>query len=240
MFGVKLNDDTLLSSLGLLGNQLRGSSSMGGGGGSHPNIVLDTYTSSSSTQSPSITIGNNSNRLLIATIGYSIVASESVSSVKIGSTNFTKASSITISGGNFYQDVWYLINPPTGAETVAVTFASGSPDYAIGLISLYNCDQTNGINASSLATAGGLSNTTRSVAITPTNTGSWLIMGGIDEAGNVTPATNLYNQIDSSGTSFFEGGSYNSSPTINSSNTFSWTASGTGHWNAIAVEVLRA
>lgn len=206
-------------------------------------ITIDTTVTSNSTLTPSITIGSNSNRLIIVSVGYKHTGAASISSITCGALSLTKATTSNVSGGFWYEDIWYGIAPPTGSQTVTVTFASGSPAYAIGIASLYNCDQSTGINTSANNTAGANSTAARTINVTPTNTSSWILAAVMDEnntSGLSSPnKTNFFAVIlDSSSANFRHVMQYYSAPTINSANTLSWAGTAGGHWNIVGIEVM--
>jgi hypothetical protein len=86
--------------------------------------------------------------------------SSPITSVVIGSsTGFTR-STIKVSGnGQNAVELWYLIAPPTGLQTITVNFAGslGTTDYIINAYSLYNVAQSNPIPNNATNTATGTS-----------------------------------------------------------------------------------
>lgn len=118
------------------------------------------------TSTVSVTVGSNSNRMLI---------------VAIGTHQAANASGITYNGvamtlikrqeGSFgeHAEIWGLVAPDTGTHNVVV---SGANNYwAMGIYSLYDCDQ----NLPTIfggASSGGSSN---SVGVTTVEDDSWVI-----------------------------------------------------------------
>jgi len=208
-------------------------------------ITTDVITSSttagastSATQTFTITIGSNTNRILVVPISYGKGASTPntnnavISSVAIGGTSFTKAVNFTRNNAtaNFALDseIWYLVNPPTGLQTVTITPVTTASYYMItGGYSLYNVHQTTPIGITS---SNGTTTRTSSISGTPTHTNAWLIENifGIDTAGGLNEAipqapsnTQAWNSI--TGANQVAGASqYKTNPIINSANKMTW------------------
>jgi hypothetical protein len=84
---------------------------------------------------------SGSNRLLVVEVALSDGdADERVSSVTYAETSLTRLTEIVYSGDGPRVDVWYLVNPPTGANNVVVTQA-GENEVAIGAISYTGVNQ---------------------------------------------------------------------------------------------------
>lgn len=123
--------------------------------------ALFTATSGSVT----ITIGNNPNRLLVVELCFA-TPSVSAISVTIGATNATLVSG-TDSGSGAAGNrtlVYIFTNPPTGSQTVNVswTTASGAD---IGVISLFNVNQVTPTSAGTFAATTSTPGTTESITI---------------------------------------------------------------------------
>lgn len=195
-------------------------------------IKLDTSTDTSigtagATSTANITIGNNINRLITTSLTYQ-AAGGSVTSVKIGSTPFTKLKTQAL-GSNVNIDVWYLINPPTGTQTITVTWgASGYTVVSIGLASFYNVDQINGINTSSVTSVNSGNTASIAINITPTITNSWIVQYDITSFV-YTSATYSDTKIWGDATAGVATSSqYKSTPMIGSSNTLTTTTTSNG------------
>src|SRR5574337_1293818 len=163
-------------------------------------IAKDTSTqsspSSTSSQSKAITIGSNSNRCLFVAIGYSDTT-KSVSSVKIGSTNFTKAGESKRTGANV--EIWYLTQTAglgTGSQTVDVVLSASTGSWSFGLLSVYNIDQSITVGVTASNTNAGA--TVDSISITPLTSHSWIFAGHCHNAGNSfsTSNTNDWNRSE--------------------------------------------
>lgn len=210
-----------------------------------PSITMDTSATTSGTSSATsftlgVTVGNNAHRILV--VGSTLLSisagGETTSSVKIGSTPFTEVSQKSDTSGD-ESSFWYLVNPPTGAQTITITPSSHSGNYAYitGVYSLYNVNTVSpiGTNSSAKGTSG-----TVSVSITPTHTGAWIIddVAGYSNLGGSLSAptfTQKWNLVPAGG---FNGASqYSSSPTIGGANNMQWTLGSPTSWASSALEL---
>ena len=131
-----------------------------------------TENATGSSATASVTIGNTANRLLLVAVGFSD-ATDTVSTVVLGAQSLTKAlaqNNLPVAS-TLSTEIWYLIAPTVGAGTITVTFTGSVSLPSIGYLSVYNCNQTTGVQ-----TATGNSGTAANsgVTITPTATGSWI------------------------------------------------------------------
>ena len=204
-------------------------------------ITLDTTDGSTGSNSASITIATNANRILVVHLGYGRSSGYSVTSVKIGATNFTNLATVNSTTAFYeYTDVWFLINPPTGVQTVDVVYAVAPTYKAMKLISLYNVDQSVGISSITKVSFGGIESNPFTLTITPTTVGSWIMAFMLSQNNNSAPTqTALYTGYSNGDAAL--SGEYNPTPTISSSNNLSWTVSPTTlRLSGIAFEILRA
>lgn len=164
------------------------------------NTSNSTYEAALSTYNWSHTVGTNSNRLLV--VGVSILAAGSVTAVDLGGVALTKTRFDDT--GVYRSEIWYLINPASGAGTITVTLNASLTSIA-GAASWWNVDQTTPFSANNGATG---TNTPASAAVTPgsvtnrvfgnlaTKTASG-ITDQIDQAPHYTAAGALGTQIGS-------------------------------------------
>jgi len=115
-------------------------------GGSIAPIVFDDVTDFQANCSPcsffhSVT-SSGTDRILV--VGVSPNAGQTVSSVEYGSTALTQIRSDD-AGGLAHSSLWYLVDPPTGSNSVDVTL-SAVDDVVIGAMSFLGVDQTNPID----------------------------------------------------------------------------------------------
>ena len=188
--------------------------------------------------SVSITIADNTDRCLICpVVQYGGI--NGVSSVKIGATNFTQGVAHDQHGATC--EIWYLLNPPIGSQTVDVVFNADLLEFVIGAYSLYGVDQTTPIGATGAAgTSGGTPQPNGT--ITPTNAGSWIIDCIVANSNNATLTESLtlgyYELVSAGDPNRPLGSQYSATPTISSSNSMAWSGlTGGYNWTWAAVEV---
>ena len=117
-------------------------------------------TGASVTQSH--TVGTTQgNRFILVGVSFRSSAAQSVSTITYGGQSLTRLS-FTHTAAYSRAELWSLVNPPTGANNVVVTF-SASVTYVVGISSYYNVHQTTPWGTA--ATASGNS-TTASVVVT--------------------------------------------------------------------------
>jgi hypothetical protein len=128
-------------------------------------IVHDATTSTSgsaATVTQSHTVGTTQgNRILVVGVSFRSAAAQSVSTITYGGQSLTRLS-FTNTGTYHRAELWYLVNPPTGANNVVVTF-SASVAYIVGISSYYNVHQTTPFGTAATATGNS---TSASVAVT--------------------------------------------------------------------------
>ncbi|MBI4417095.1 MAG: hypothetical protein HY557_08940, partial [Euryarchaeota archaeon] len=113
---------------------------------------------------------SGSNRLLVVGIALRLNASQTVTSVTYAGTGLTfrRGDELAVS---VRSEVWYLVNPALGPNTVDVTFSS-STKASIGAISLTGIDQTTPVDVSN----GGTGNSAApSTTMTTTANGAWAV-----------------------------------------------------------------
>lgn len=145
----------------------------GGGGGS--NVTYDTSAASAcgvgvATRTINITVGNNTNRVLIvmAGAGDSVLADRTVDSVSSDVDGaFTHVTSSDADDGAYCRmEGWRLIAPTVGAHVITITYSGGATQAAVaGAISLYGVDQTTPIGTPTVVN-GTVSSTTPNGAVT--------------------------------------------------------------------------
>jgi len=229
----------------LAGNRLRGLNSERTGMTSIDTITKDGSSQSINTSTggttlvKSITIGNNSNRILIVSTGnYTTGSSEIVSGVTLGSQNFVKAISRSHGSHAFTTELWYLINPTVGTADITVTWSATAARRGITGTSFYNVDQSSPIGVTNYVDVGNLQQTTVSGTITPTTAGSMIIdammwLNGTQASLTLTAGAIQFINNDDRST----GQQYSTTPTIGSANAMNYTASDVGHWIWVGAEI---
>jgi hypothetical protein len=165
------------------------------------------------------TVGNNSNKILIVSVG-SYNPTPTVSGITWNSSeNFTQINTVLNNGR---ADLWYLVNPTSTTADIVVTYSSSAGSRSAGVTSLYNVNQSTPIGVTNTVTGTG---GTIAGTITPTTTGSWIIDSAMSLTGlgaitdTLTAGfSNLIGGVDRS-----HGTQYSASPTINSANSMTWT-----------------
>lgn len=211
-------------------------------------IALDTKNSHNSgvaatKQSMTVVVGNNNDRDLIMEIMYNGNSFYPVSSVNDTTDNklftFVNASN-TAFGQGYNVEVWQLSQTSglgTGNKTIVVNLPSAQ-QVDMGLISLYNVNQTHPISSHSFVKRAGNTGTSAnpSLSIKPLNSGSWII-GGIADVNTITASsqTELWRAVGVATDSYAS--EYTQNPTIASPNTLSWTAT-SANWAGVAFEVI--
>src|SRR3990167_105731 len=140
-------------------------------------IAFDAATTGANDTSSSFTIAitvdaAGTNRLLVVGISAqdSTLADRQVSTVKIGTTAFTQA--IETDSPDDHSEIWYLIAPPTGAQTVTITMNGACAGLRGGAISLTGVNQSSPIANTSSATGDS---TSQSLSIDTTVDNAWIV-----------------------------------------------------------------
>jgi hypothetical protein len=184
--------------------------------------------SASTTLSWSHTVGSGDNRLLVVGLVSEddTPADQIISSVKFNSVSMTLVPGSTKSRGNasstLRNDLYYMLNPPTGAHPVLITYNSNVTSRVGGAISLSNVKQqapeavvTNSATAASISTN-----------ITVPNTGAWIVdVVGHSNNGSFTPGTGMTERWDKNSGNH-TGADATRAVKSPGSNTISWTNSG--------------
>ena len=197
---------------------------------SQSSIAHDTTSSTESSGSVSslthsMTVADNSNRVLIACVS-SYGSSPTITGVTWNGDTMTAVpnSESYQAGSNNRTQIYYIISPDTGSHNIVASF-SGSATCGIGGMSFYNVDQTTPVGAGN--TSSATATATSSLALTPTVTGSWII-AMISSSSSVGTATGLTQSYALNANALVRGGR-NESPTIGSANTVGWGSSSSSH-----------
>lgn len=119
--------------------------------------------------SKSITVGSNSNRIVVAVIS---VDATTIASVQFGGSNMTLIDSVTT--GNTLLNTYYILAPGTGSKSLTATIGSASNFTCWAIYSLYNCKQS--AQPAAHTTNTGTNTTTQTV--TPAEIGDFVIGAG--------------------------------------------------------------
>lgn len=205
--------------------------------------LVASFLSDPANANQTLTVASNPNRLLVIGIGVLDTSSlaEPINAVHIGSNQFTQAvkkQHPTLRTLN--TEIWYLSNPPTGSQTITVTFKSGKGTtyYVINSYSLYNVGTSSPIG-NSTSNSGTTSGTT-SVKITPEFSKSWIIDENWLQANPTASLSSLNGTQAWNGSptsSSASSSQYVQNPTASKQSTMSWTIGGASPWNWIATSV---
>lgn len=174
---------------------------------------------------------SGSDRLLMLGIAW-YDSIDTISSVTYNSVAMTAVPSSSKSIGQYTVVLYYLTNPASGSNTVAVTFSGGVFDFGGGAISFTGADQTTPLGTA--ATASGTS-TTPSVAVTSASGEIVLDTLIITHSGTLTvdgSQTQRWNSTGSGYTKYAgstEGGA--------ASTTMSWSNSTSQDWAITGVAI---
>jgi hypothetical protein len=152
-------------------------------------ITLDnsasTWTTASNlTNSLTLTVGTGSNRALFVFVtGYPNPPDSIATIVDNGTLSLTKILRENDGSHNVATEVWYAVNPPSGSNSIVVTWAAygNSEDWAIGAVSLAGVAQTGTIDTYA-GSVFGLGTTAQSDSVTA-GAKDWILDS---EAGTIT------------------------------------------------------
>ena len=199
-----------------------------------PGVSGDTLTAA-------LTIGNNSNRLLVVTAG-SYQGSQPVTGITwtppagppedlLGGTGNLSA----ITGTDGQSQLFYLVNPTIGAGTITCTWAASTSERRrVGGMSFYDVDQLSPIG---ITTNDDGSGTTAGGSITPTTPASAIVDGVMWTTGNNSTVEHTAGWSNMINGDRVQGSQYDLAPTINAVNTMHYTSVSTGAWAWVSAEI---
>ncbi|MBI4683859.1 MAG: hypothetical protein HY755_01525 [Nitrospirae bacterium] len=150
-------------------------------------IAFDSTTSGAANTVNTITWSHTtsgSNRILV--VGLSIRNNISVSTVTYAGQALTRAGFLSHPGpGNIIRvELWYLVNPSSGAYNVIVNMSAMS-SFIYGAVSLTGVDQINPLDSQAVFGYGTGNNASANVSIATPN--AWVVDTIASEPTNVTP-----------------------------------------------------
>lgn len=190
---------------------------------------------SASTRSWSHTVGIGTNRLLVVAACF-WNGGGTVSSVTYGGVSLTLGDRSTLSGSQDRVELWYLINPTSGAATVTVTF-SAAADGECASISLDTVHQTTPIRNQNHATGNSSPGT---ISATGALTGDAIVDGfAWENRANAATMGAQTNRVQRFNTTVVagEGGAGSTLTSAPNPQTMNWTFTGALAW-AIAYLVI--
>jgi hypothetical protein len=141
----------------------------------------DELAGSGTTISKTFTVANQSNRILIVALQTSNSSTYDVSGITYGGISMTKLKSLDGTGTFVGQrtQIWYLLAPATGANTLAITSTNSANSVTANIYSYYNAAQVAPPEADGIGGSG-----VASASITPTVNGS-LVFGIASQASGI-------------------------------------------------------
>ncbi len=180
------------------------------------------------------------NRLLL--VGLSVRGSETTSAVSANGVPLTRAGVRLNAAAATYAEIWYLLNPAPGSNTLQVTF-SGAVNVVAGALSLTGVDQ---LSPLSLPAAGAVGTST-SAAVTVANAvNNAYVLAVLAGAGGLAPVlggTGVQQWSDFTGGFFTRvtGAGARFGPLSPAAPvTLSWTLNAAAAWAAVGVAVVPA
>lgn len=189
-------------------------------------VVSNEYSTSTITQA--ITIGANSDRMLI--VAYGSYQGGGPSGITYNGVALTK---IVEQVGSFNEvsSLWGLVAPATGTNNIVV---SGAGNWsAMGAWSLYNVDQTLPATFSS----GGGESSTASLALTTTVDGAWVITSIESEPVPTVTTSGGVNSWSFEGASYQHASGHTVPKATAGSQTMSASLSYGARWNMTNVQI---
>jgi hypothetical protein len=146
------------------------------------NVTTNTSSSARSSASFSHAVGTGDSPILV--VVSTTRGDQGTSGVTYGGQALTLAVSADAGGsGREWVSIWYLVDPPTGSNTVVVTFNNSQDPTGIAAMSYFGVDQSAPIDVTASKTTG--SSATVSLDITPT-VANTMIVGGLGHHGGDT------------------------------------------------------
>lgn len=166
-----------------------------------------------------------SSLILVVSIGQRTTAGNTVSGVTFNTVALTQA--VGHNNGSRRGDIWYLLNPATGAHSIAVTLSAAPTTSMAAAVSLTGVDQVTGLDATNTA---GTTSATPTVAVTTVADNCWVVdcpEGGIAGTTSLTASGSQANSTAINQTNGFFGGISTQGPkTPAGAVTMTWTFAG--------------
>ena len=132
---------------------------------------IGTGNNSGAVTNPSNTFNNVSGNLLA--VGFAYDKNGSVTAATYGGVAMTSAGTVTMTGWVYKVALYYLINPPTGSNTVNFTLSASAQATLIYPMS-YNCTSANidSTNSGYITTSGAQN---QNISLSPTTANNWFV-----------------------------------------------------------------
>lgn len=193
-----------------------------------------TYQASASSYNWSHTTATGSNRYLIVGVSMLSVAGSTVSSITYNSVAMTFLGAISSVSGAVRAELWGLVAPSTGSNSIAVTLSTGliSAACAVSFTGVHQTSPTEGFNSASATNVGAADAT---VNVTTVATNDWVVdqVATDDTAITVGAGQTSRNNVTGAGGS---GADSTEPATTPASVTMSWTnVAGLATWSIVAI-----
>lgn len=199
---------------------------------------VNAYSSSSnaSTGNENFTLSSVSNGCIFVTFSIydTTLANRTMSSVTWNGVALTKKRATEITGaGGQRVELWYLINPASGAHTLSWATGGGSPFVDLGVTFFSGVDQTTPIEADNESTHSGV--TSESVSLTTLTDNAYIIDVCECASGPQSPGASQTRNWDQSGST--SSGSTRGSLTPTGSYSTSYTTAGSDNFVMIGAVI---
>lgn len=165
--------------------------------------------------------GGGTNRLLCVCAGHFKAGGTTVTGITAGGTPMTL---IRRDGGDNKVELWYLVAPPTGTVSVAVTMGAATSSSVVGAISLTGVAQVSPVDAQNGTT--GLGPAAATISLTTVTDNAWIVSCVKDNSNELmaagTSQTARWNVGDASDSDTY-GGSTRGPVTPPAATTMNWT-----------------
>ena len=153
-----------------------------------------------------------------------------VSSITYNSVNLTKVRSDD--SGNGRSEIWYLVNPASGVNTIQVNYAGTNVNVQAGAVSLNGVDQSSPLDAHNGATG---SSSSPSVSVTTIADNAWVLDALlVDNSPTITVGSGQTQRWSQNNTNSRGRGSTEGPKTPAGSVTMSWSLSSSRSWRISA------
>lgn len=159
------------------------------------------------------------NVVAFAAVAWDTAAALSITSITYGGNAMTSCGA-AVNSSTVYVQLFYLINPPTGSNTLAISATAGTNEIYANLVAFQGVNQTTPVRPGTYTTASGGSG----YSITISSNANDLTMAAISSSGAITSTNQTSDGIITTGTN----GLGSDHATVASvSVTDTWTATGT-------------
>ncbi len=203
-----------------------------GGGVTEDNSGTST-ASACSTATLSFTTGSGSNRLLL--VGAETGAGETYTAVTYNGTSMTQLS--TQDSGTTHIELWYLLNPASGAHNIVGTLSSTLHGCTLDAVSYANVNQVTpfGTAATNSGTTTGLQSTSNTVSTTSAAQVVFDVLGA-DVSESIAPGSGQTQLVNFPGTGGFYPLGESSAPGTGAAVNMNWAVN-SADWADIGVPI---